>query len=76
MIAFLLDTEPAFTDQKMEITRSIISQYEKESGILLSDIDEHVARALIDASNFRPKQAELLIKKAGDIKRNKPFGTK
>lgn len=76
MIAFLLDTEPAFTEEKMELSCVLIERYEKESGIRLHDIEEHVASSLIDASNYRPKQAELLIKKAGDIKRRKPFGTR
>lgn len=72
-ISFLLDTYPMFTDDKIRIAHSFIKTYEAESGIKLNDIEDSIAKSLIEAASFRPGQRELLLKKAKDLIVLKPF---
>lgn len=72
-LAYLLDTDPMFTDEKLCLGLEFIGRYERESGIGLRDIDAHVADSLREAAVFRPRQSELLLKKAGEIKASMPF---
>jgi tRNA A-37 threonylcarbamoyl transferase component Bud32 len=72
-LAYLLDTRPVFTEKKFELGRKFIERYEKESGIVLNDIDDHVAISLEEAAEFRPAQAEALKKKAAEIRLMRPF---
>ncbi|WP_424357343.1 phosphotransferase [Methanocella sp. MCL-LM] len=72
-ISFLLDTNPMFTDEKIRLAYSFIRTYEGESGIKLNDIEDSIAKSLIEAAGFRPGQRELLLKKAKDLIVLKPF---
>ena len=72
-LAYLLDTRPMFTEAKFELGRKFIEHYEKESGMVLWDIDASVARSLEEAAAFRPGQAEFLKKKAAEIRLTRPF---
>jgi tRNA A-37 threonylcarbamoyl transferase component Bud32 len=72
-ISFLLDTNPMFTDDKIKLAHSFIRHYEDESGIKLNDIEDSIAKSLIEAASFRPGQRELLLKKAKDLIVLRPF---
>ncbi|CAJ35304.1 phosphotransferase [Methanocella arvoryzae] len=72
-ISFLLDTNPMFTDEKIRLARSFIERYEDESGIKLNDIEDSIAKSLIEAAGFRQGQRELLLKKAKDLIVLRPF---
>lgn len=72
-LAYLLDTNPMFTDEKFALGREFVARYEKESGIKLKDVDDYVAGSLDEAAGFRPMQAGVLLKKAGEIRASKPF---
>ena len=72
-LAYLLDTDPMFTEEKIALGNKFIDLYEKRSGITLEDIEGYIALALRDAAKFRPGQTELLLKKAGEIEASRPF---
>lgn len=72
-LAYLLDTDPMFTEEKFGLGRMFVERYEKSSGIALKNIEACVGEALREAAGFRPAQRELLIKKAGDIESSRPF---
>ncbi|MCD1294036.1 protein kinase [Methanocella sp. CWC-04] len=72
-ISFLLDTEPMFTDEKYRLACKFIKRYENDSGIVLHDIEDSIAKSLIEAASFRPAHSSLLLKKAKDIITLKPF---
>jgi tRNA A-37 threonylcarbamoyl transferase component Bud32 len=72
-LSYLLDTNPMFTDEKYRLACKFIKRYEKESGIALHDIENSIAKSLIEAANFRPSQRNIIIKKAKDIQTLKPF---
>lgn len=72
-IAYLISTYPMFTDEKFELALAFIVRYEEDSGIALLDIDSSVAASLREASNFRPSQHDILLKKAEEIVSLKPF---
>ncbi|HMK47689.1 MAG TPA: protein kinase [Methanocella sp.] len=72
-ISFLLDTYPMFTEDKIRLAHSFIRHYEDASGIHLNDIEDSIAKSLIEAASFRPGQRELLLKKAKDLIVLKPF---
>lgn len=72
-LAYLLDTDPMFSDEKLELCRKFIMKYEKESGIILKNIEVFISRSLREAAEFRPAQRELLIKKAGEIEASPPI---
>lgn len=72
-ISFLLDTYPMFTDDKIRLAHGFIRRYEEESGTRLNDIEDSIAKSLIEAASFRPGQRELLLKKAKDLIVLKPF---
>jgi len=71
-LAYLLDTDPMFTADKFGLGRSFIERYEKESGFVLQNIEESIARSLREASEFR-RSPEFLIKKAAEIEADRPF---
>jgi len=72
-LAYLLDTDPVFTEEKFELGRGFIGRYERASGIRLKDIEAYIGNSLGEAARFRPAQRELLIKKAGEIEASLPF---
>ena len=72
-LAYLLDTDPMFTDDKFGLGREFIGRYERESGIRLKNIEADVGNALREAALFRPAHRELLIKKADEIEASLPF---
>jgi tRNA A-37 threonylcarbamoyl transferase component Bud32 len=72
-LAYLLDTNPMFTEEKYALGMRFIERYEKESGITLKNIESFVGNSLREAAQFRPAQSELLIKKAGEIEASRPF---
>jgi tRNA A-37 threonylcarbamoyl transferase component Bud32 len=72
-LAYLLDTDPMFTEEKFELGRRCIRHYEKASGIVLKDIDVFIGTALREAARFRPAQKDFLNKKAGEIEASRPF---
>lgn len=72
-LSFLLDTYPMFTDDKIRLAHNFIRQYETLSGIRLNNIEDSIAKSLIEASSFRPGQRELLLRKAKDMIVLKPF---
>ncbi|HTY90171.1 MAG TPA: phosphotransferase [Methanocella sp.] len=72
-LAYLLDTEPMFSEEKYALGRRFIGRYEGDSGIALKNIDAFVANSLRQAAEFRPGQRELLLKKARDIEDSRPF---
>jgi tRNA A-37 threonylcarbamoyl transferase component Bud32 len=72
-LAYLLDTDPMFTEEKFGLGSEFIGRYESGSGIRLDDIDAYVARALEEAAAFRPDQRDIMLKKAGEIKASRPF---
>jgi tRNA A-37 threonylcarbamoyl transferase component Bud32 len=72
-ISFLLDTAPMFTDDKYRLALSFIRRYQDESGIILDNIEDSIAKSLIEAASFRPGQRELIYRKAKDLILLKPF---
>ncbi|MGA9141307.1 MAG: phosphotransferase [Methanocella sp.] len=72
-ISFLLDTSPMFTEDKYRLAYSFIRRYQDESGIILSNIEDSIAKSLIEAASFRPGQRELIYRKAKDLIVLKPF---
>lgn len=72
-ISFLLDTNPMFTGDKYRLAFAFISRYQDESGIILQDIENSIARSLLEAASFRPGQQELIYRKAKDLIVLKPF---
>jgi tRNA A-37 threonylcarbamoyl transferase component Bud32 len=72
-LAYLLDTDPMFTEEKFELGRRFIGQYEKTSGIVLKNIEAHIGNSLREAARFRPARRELLIKMAGEVEASLPF---
>lgn len=72
-IAYLISTYPMFTDEKFELALAFIGRYEEDSGIALLDIESSIASSLREASNFRPAQHDILLKKAEEIVSLKPF---
>lgn len=72
-MAYLLDTDPMFTEEKFSLGLRFMERYEMESGIALKNIESFVASSLKEAARFRPAQGELLIKKAGEIEASRPF---
>lgn len=72
-ISFLLDTNPMFTEDKYRLSFAFIKRYEAESGIILHDIENSIARSLLEAASFRPGQQELIYRKAKDLIVLKPF---
>lgn len=72
-LAYLLDTDPMFSDVKFGLGVRFVECYEKASGILLKDIEAGIGGALRDAARFRPAQHDLLIKKADEIEASRPF---
>ncbi len=72
-LAYLLDAYPMFTPNKFTLAREFIECYEKEAGQVLENVEVHIARSLRAASEFRPAQREILIKKALDIEASRPF---
>ncbi|OPY30219.1 MAG: putative bifunctional tRNA threonylcarbamoyladenosine biosynthesis protein [Methanocella sp. PtaU1.Bin125] len=72
-ISFLLDTAPMFTEDKYRLAYSFIKRYEAESGIILDNIEDSIAKSLIEAASFRPGQRELIYRKAKDLIVLKPF---
>ncbi len=72
-LAYLLDTDPTFTEAKFGLGREFIGRYEGESGIRLKNIEAHIGRALREAARFRPARGEHLIRMAGEIEASLPF---
>jgi tRNA A-37 threonylcarbamoyl transferase component Bud32 len=72
-ISFLLDTNPMFTEEKYRLAYAFINRYQKESGIILQNIENSIAHSLIEAASFRPGQQELIYRKAKDLIVLKPF---
>jgi tRNA A-37 threonylcarbamoyl transferase component Bud32 len=72
-ISFLLDTNPMFTEEKYRLAFSFINRYQEESGIILQDIENSIAKSLMEAASFRPGQQELIYRKAKDLIVLKPF---
>jgi tRNA A-37 threonylcarbamoyl transferase component Bud32 len=72
-ISFLLDTYPMFTEEKYRLAFAFINRYESESGIILQDIENSIAKSLMEAASFRPGQQELIYRKAKDLIVLKPF---
>lgn len=72
-ISFLLDTYPMFTGDKYRLASNFIRRYQDESGIILSNIEDSIAKSLIEAAGFRPGQRELIYRKARDLIVLKPF---
>jgi hypothetical protein len=62
-----------FTEEKFELGRRFIGQYEKTSGIVLKNIEAHIGNSLREAARFRPARRELLIKMAGEVEASLPF---
>jgi tRNA A-37 threonylcarbamoyl transferase component Bud32 len=72
-ISFLLDTNPMFTEDKYRLAFAFINRYQDESGIILQDIENSIAKSLMEAASFRPGQQELIYRKAKDLIVLKPF---
>lgn len=72
-LAYLLDTNPMFSDEKYALGLRFIGRYEKDSGVTLKNIESFVAISLREAARFRPAQREIIIKKAGEIEASRPF---
>jgi tRNA A-37 threonylcarbamoyl transferase component Bud32 len=72
-ISFLLDTSPMFTEDKYRLAHSFIRRYQDESGIILNNIEDSIAKSLMEAASFRPGQRELIYRKAKDLILLKPF---
>lgn len=72
-ISYILDTDPMFTEDKFRLSCKFMRRYEKESGIRLNDIEDSIAKSLIEAAGFRTGQREIILKKAKDIIVLKPF---
>lgn len=72
-LAYLLDTDPMFTDKKIGLGLKFIERYEGRSGIVLNNTESFVGNSLRDAAQFRPAQSDVLIKKAGEIEASRPF---
>lgn len=72
-ISFLLDTYPMFTEDKYRLAFTFIDRYQAEAGIVLRDIEDSIAKSLMEAAGFRPGQRELIYRKAKDLIVLKPF---
>jgi tRNA A-37 threonylcarbamoyl transferase component Bud32 len=72
-MAYLLDTDPMFTEKKFDMCHSFIARYEKGSRIRLCDIEKYIASSLREAADFRPSQKEQLLKRAKDIGASRCF---
>lgn len=72
-IAYLLSADPAFAEEKYELSLAFIERYEDDSGIELCNIESSVASSLREAASFRPSQRDTLLKKAEEIVASKPF---
>jgi aminoglycoside phosphotransferase (APT) family kinase protein len=72
-LAYLLDTDPMFTEEKFGMGLRFVGRYEKASGIILKNIENPIAKSLREAAGFRPGHSELLIKMADEIEASKPF---
>jgi len=64
-LAYLLDTDPMFSEEKYDLGTRFIERYEKESGVTLKNIETFIGSSLREAARFRPAQGDLLIKRRG-----------
>ncbi|MEM4257739.1 MAG: hypothetical protein QXL17_01130 [Candidatus Thermoplasmatota archaeon] len=66
--ASILSTEPMFTDEKYQLGRLLIDIYQQNSVVHLDGLNEELSYALLEISQWRPEQEELLRKYAQKIK--------
>jgi len=66
--ASILNTDPMFTPEKIDLCRILIERYEKQTQVKTSGlINSHIAAALVEAARWRPSGGEMLIDAAGRI---------
>jgi tRNA A-37 threonylcarbamoyl transferase component Bud32 len=66
----ILDTDPMFTDWKVDLCRLMIDRYSMRVDWSLDNIEQEIAKALEDKVQWRPQHAKLLTEMAGKIKRD------
>ncbi len=68
MTASILTTTPMFTDEKFKLSKVFIETYKRHASWTIDKLDEEIAYAFLEISQWRPDEENILRKYAQRIK--------